>query len=168
MLRSMSEQFRSASVVLILEDEAIIALNLQDELQDAGYSVGGPFATCTDALSWLETNTPDVAILDTVLKDAPCGEVARELASRTVSKVRRGCQEGARRMVGARWPACANPRARGIWFDVASPRGPDADQGRRCGAVDPEGLRCRIEAPLVETRLVPEYSGKPRGLARQA
>jgi DNA-binding response OmpR family regulator len=80
----MSEQFYSASVVLILEDEAIIALNLQDELQDAGYGVGGPFVTCADALSWLQTNTPDVAILDTVLKDAPCGEVARALASRTV------------------------------------------------------------------------------------
>jgi DNA-binding response OmpR family regulator len=80
----MSEQFRSASVVLILEDEAIIALNLQDELQDAGYSVGGPFVTCADALCWLHTNTPDVAILDTVLQDASCHEVARELASRTV------------------------------------------------------------------------------------
>jgi DNA-binding response OmpR family regulator len=80
----MSKQFLSGPVVLILEDEAIIALNLQDELQDAGYGIGGPIATCADALSWLHTNTPDVAILDTVLKDATCGEVARELASRTV------------------------------------------------------------------------------------
>ena len=34
--RAMSKQFISGPVVLILEDEAIIALNLQDELQDAG------------------------------------------------------------------------------------------------------------------------------------
>ena len=80
----MSKHSASMPLVVVLEDEAIIALNLQDELQDAGYSVAGPFTTCADALSWLQTNTPDVAILDTVLKDAPCGEVARELASRTV------------------------------------------------------------------------------------
>jgi DNA-binding response OmpR family regulator len=84
MLRAMGKQVISGPVVLILEDEVIIALNLQDELQDAGYSIGGPFTTCSDALSWLHTNTPDLAILDTLLKDGPCGEVARELASRTV------------------------------------------------------------------------------------
>jgi DNA-binding response OmpR family regulator len=84
MSRAMSNQFASSSLVLILEDEAVIALNLQDELEDAGYSIGGPFITCADALSWLETNTPDVAVLDTVLKDAPCGAVARELADRKV------------------------------------------------------------------------------------
>jgi DNA-binding response OmpR family regulator len=80
----MDKPFITGPVVLILEDEAIIALNLQDELQDAGYSIGGPFTTCADALSWLETNTPDLAVLDTVLQDASCHEVARALASRTV------------------------------------------------------------------------------------
>ena len=80
----MSNQFTSGPVVLILEDEAIIAVDLQDELQDAGYSIGGTFTNCADALSWLATNTPDVAVLDTVLKDAHCGEVARELAERKV------------------------------------------------------------------------------------
>src|SRR5688500_12941920 len=84
MLRAMGNQVISGPVVLILEDEAIIALNLQDELQDAGYSIGGPFTTCAEALCWLESNTPDVAVLDTVLQDASCHEVARALASRTV------------------------------------------------------------------------------------
>ena len=36
----------SKPLVLVLEDEALIALNLQDELQDAGYAVAGPFTTC--------------------------------------------------------------------------------------------------------------------------
>jgi len=80
----MSNQFTRRPLVLILEDEAVIALNLHDELQDAGYSIGGPFTTCADALSWLETNTPDLAVLDTILKDASCDEVARELADRKV------------------------------------------------------------------------------------
>ena len=77
MLRAVGNRSTSAPVVLILEDEAIIRLNLQDELQDAGYSIGGPFTTCADALCWLQTNTPDVAVLDTVLQDASCHEVAR-------------------------------------------------------------------------------------------
>src|SRR5215212_3909293 len=80
----MSEQFVSGPVVLVLEDEAIIALNLQDELQDAGFRIGGPFMACADALCWLDGNTPDVAVLDTMLKDGPCHDIAVELARRAV------------------------------------------------------------------------------------
>jgi DNA-binding response OmpR family regulator len=65
--------------VLLLEDEALIAVALQDDLEEAGYEVVGPFAACVDALAWLESNKPDLAILDTVLKDGPCKEVALRL-----------------------------------------------------------------------------------------
>jgi hypothetical protein len=34
-----------------------------------------------DALAWLESNKPDLAVLDTVLKDGPCKEVALRLTS---------------------------------------------------------------------------------------
>jgi len=67
--------------VLLLEDEALIAVALQDDLEEAGYEVAGPFVTCTDALSWLEVHRPDLAVLDTVLKDGPCKEVALRLTS---------------------------------------------------------------------------------------
>ena len=67
--------------VLLLEDEALIAVALQDDLEEAGYEVAGPFATCADALAWLESNKPDLAVLDTVLKDGPCKEVALRLTS---------------------------------------------------------------------------------------
>ena len=67
--------------VLLLEDEALIAVALQDDLEEAGYGVAGPFVTCTDALSWLEAHRPDLAVLDTVLKDGPCKEVALRLTS---------------------------------------------------------------------------------------
>ena len=40
-------------LVLVLEDEALIGLNLRDDLQDAGYRVEGPFNTCAAALEWL-------------------------------------------------------------------------------------------------------------------
>ena len=75
----MTKQANGRPLVLVLEDEALIALNLQDELQDAGYEVAGPFTTCAAALEWLQTETPDTAILDAALKDGPCREIALEL-----------------------------------------------------------------------------------------
>jgi DNA-binding response OmpR family regulator len=71
-------------LVLVLEDEAIIALNLQDELQDAGYGIAGPYTTCAAALEWLQGTTPDAAILDATLKDGPCRSIALELLRRDV------------------------------------------------------------------------------------
>jgi response regulator RpfG family c-di-GMP phosphodiesterase len=78
--RRMTKLTDSKPLVLVLEDEAIIALNLQDDLQDAGHEVAGPFATCSAALEWLQTATPDLAILDATLKDGPCREIALELS----------------------------------------------------------------------------------------
>jgi DNA-binding response OmpR family regulator len=80
----MTKQANGRPLVLVLEDEALIALNLQDDLQDAGYEVAGPFTTCAAALDWLQTETPDTAILDAALKDGPCREVALELSRREV------------------------------------------------------------------------------------
>ena len=74
----------SSPLVLILEDEALIALDLQDELRDTGYEVAGPFTTCAAALDWLQTVTPDMAILDAALKDGPCRAIAQELTHREV------------------------------------------------------------------------------------
>jgi DNA-binding response OmpR family regulator len=75
----MDRHNNSKPLVLILEDEVLIGINLQDELQDAG-----PFTTCAAALQWLQTATPEVAILDTALKDGPCQEIALELSNRAV------------------------------------------------------------------------------------
>ena len=75
----MSSFSTHSNQVLLLEDEALIAVALQADLEDAGYAVAGPFVTCAGALEWLATNKPDLAILDTVLKDGPCKEVALRL-----------------------------------------------------------------------------------------
>ena len=74
----------SRPLVLILEDEALIGLNLRDDLQDAGFRVEGPFNTCAAALEWLQITTPNTAILDAALKDGPCREIALELTRREV------------------------------------------------------------------------------------
>jgi DNA-binding response OmpR family regulator len=82
--RRMTKLTNSKPLVLVLEDEAIIALNLQDELQDSGYEVAGPFTDCSTALEWLGTATPDMAILDATLNDGSCHSVAVELSRRGV------------------------------------------------------------------------------------
>ncbi len=72
----MSDWSTRRGTVLLLEDEALIAVALQTDLEEAGYTVAGPFLTCASALEWLASHRPDAAILDTVLKDGPCKEVA--------------------------------------------------------------------------------------------
>jgi DNA-binding response OmpR family regulator len=53
-------------------------------LQDAGHEVAGPFTDCSAALEWLQTATPDMAILDATLNDGSCHSVAVELRRRGV------------------------------------------------------------------------------------
>jgi len=69
---------------MIVEDEPMIAISLCEEFKDAGHEVAGPFATCAEALQSLEISLPDVAVLDTVLKDGSCLELARDLRRRGV------------------------------------------------------------------------------------
>lgn len=69
---------------LVVEDQALIGLALQVSLEDLGYEVAGPFGRADQALNWLEDRTPDLALLDVLLKDGPCLPVARELRARGV------------------------------------------------------------------------------------
>jgi DNA-binding response OmpR family regulator len=71
------------SRVLLVESNAIIGLDLADELAGQGYEVAGPFA-CTTALQWLERDTPDLAVLDADLRSGTCVDLARELRARGV------------------------------------------------------------------------------------
>ncbi len=71
-------------VVLLLEDETLIAMKLEDDFEAAGYTVAGAFATCRSALDWLESETPDVAVLDTTVRDGTCKDLALELNRRGI------------------------------------------------------------------------------------
>ena len=70
---------KPSRLVLIAEDDALIGLNMQDELERVGYAVAGPFSTCAQAMHWLSANRPDVAVLDLHLRDGACVELATEL-----------------------------------------------------------------------------------------
>jgi DNA-binding NtrC family response regulator len=69
---------------LIVEDQALIGMAIEACLDDAGYEAAGPFCSKADALAWLDRQTPEVAILDYVLKDGACIELAGALRQRGV------------------------------------------------------------------------------------
>ena len=71
-------------LVLLVEDEALIALALADDLETAGYRVAGPFHRSSDTLDWLNHHTPDVAIIDIHLRDGSSVGLARVLRDRDV------------------------------------------------------------------------------------
>jgi len=73
--------------VLVVEDEALIALNLQMLLEDAGYQVLGPASTPGEAMSLLDGRDPDVALLDVNLGQSDAFEVANKLAARKTKLV---------------------------------------------------------------------------------
>jgi len=68
--------------VLVVEDEALIAMDLQALLEDAGYKVLGPANSTAAAMALLDGNEPDVALLDVNLGRSDVFGVANELALR--------------------------------------------------------------------------------------
>jgi DNA-binding response OmpR family regulator len=71
------------SSCLIVEDQALIGMAIEAYLEDAGFE---PAFVSSEhqAMSWLESATPQFAILDYQLRDGPCTELARELRRRGV------------------------------------------------------------------------------------
>ncbi len=57
----------SGKAVLIAEDEAMIALDLEMIIEDLGGQVVGPFANLSDLLAGLDSETFDLALLDVML-----------------------------------------------------------------------------------------------------
>lgn len=67
--------------ILIVEDETLLALELQSELEDAGHAVIGHAMSSRDALSLVEACRPDFAFVDIQLLDGPTGvDVGRQYA----------------------------------------------------------------------------------------
>ena len=67
--------------VLIAEDEAVVAFDLEFTLNDFGCAVLPPVASVADALALIARERPDVALLDVSLNDGPSTSVARELVA---------------------------------------------------------------------------------------
>jgi DNA-binding response OmpR family regulator len=64
--------------VLIVEDEVLLAMELELVLADGGHEVIGHAMTCDDALALAKEKNPDIAFVDIHLLDGPTGIAACE------------------------------------------------------------------------------------------
>ena len=69
---------------LIVEDQALISLALEAYLENSGIGPCEVFSSSGDALAWLASHTPTVAILDFGLRDGPCIPLIRVLRQRSI------------------------------------------------------------------------------------
>jgi len=69
--------------VLIVEDEALLAMELESLVEDAGHAVVGWATSSTEAFALVDTVEADIAFVDVHLTDGPTGvDVADYIASR--------------------------------------------------------------------------------------
>jgi two-component SAPR family response regulator len=54
----------SGNKIMVVEDEALVALALRDSLDELGFSVIGPFSRISEAMIALRNNHVDAAVLD--------------------------------------------------------------------------------------------------------
>ena len=71
-------------LVLVVEDDFLIAMDLELLLRRHGWRVLGPAATVAEALRLLGREAPDVALLDVSLRGELVTPVAEELRARGV------------------------------------------------------------------------------------
>lgn len=80
----MSETLFHGRRILVAEDEYVIAESMRRELEKAGASIVGPVASVDAALSLIETEQIDGALLDVCLRDQKIFPVAEALAARGI------------------------------------------------------------------------------------
>lgn len=71
-------------VILVAEDEPLIALDLCDTVETAGYAVDGPFQDISSAMLSFQKHKPDLAILDVELADGNVFPLAERLLAEDV------------------------------------------------------------------------------------
>jgi hypothetical protein len=74
----------SKPCIMVVNQGIMTGTGLVDALNQANYRVAGPFSECSDASHWLASGTPHGALLDMLLTDDTCFELARDLRARGV------------------------------------------------------------------------------------
>jgi len=70
---------------LIVEDEMLLALELEHEVESSGYRVIGLASDASEAIALVEREQPEFAFVDIHLRDGPTGiDIGRYLASRGI------------------------------------------------------------------------------------
>ena len=77
-------QIGAAKTIMVVEDEALVALSLHDFLSELGYSVVGPVGRVTEALRILNQQPVDAAILDVNLAGEFVYPLAELLRTRNI------------------------------------------------------------------------------------
>jgi DNA-binding response OmpR family regulator len=74
--------------VLIIEDEALLAMELESLVEDAGHSVVGWATSSAEAMAMADATEADIAFVDIHLSDGPSGiDVAKYIGERKSSTV---------------------------------------------------------------------------------
>lgn len=73
--------------VMVVEDELLVAMNLEDILESFGFEVVGPFPTLDSARQGLEDDGLDAALLDVNLRGELVFPLAETLVDRDVPVV---------------------------------------------------------------------------------
>ena len=67
----------------IVEDELLIAMNIEMDVEDAGHEVIGSAMTADDAVALAERTRPDIMLMDLRLANGSCGaDAARRILER--------------------------------------------------------------------------------------
>jgi CheY-like chemotaxis protein len=83
-MNAISPDMLHGASVLVAEDEALIALEIVEALEQAGATVIGPVASVTDACSAAESCTFDAAVLDVDLRGEDVFPAADILSARQI------------------------------------------------------------------------------------
>jgi two-component system, response regulator PdtaR len=75
---------QTSCLILVVEDEFLIAMELEGVLIRAGHKVLGPAATVSKALALLDDRTPDATVLDVNLGGERVTPVAEALEKRRI------------------------------------------------------------------------------------
>ena len=70
--------------ILVAEDELIVAFDLCDTVEEAGFEVEGPHSGISSAMLAFQKEKPDLAILDIQLDDGHVFPLAQKLADEDV------------------------------------------------------------------------------------
>ena len=73
-----------SSRVLVVEDDSLLAFEMQDILSDAGYDVVGPAATVAEALALIDSQALHAAFVDCNLNGELATAVALALAAKNI------------------------------------------------------------------------------------
>jgi DNA-binding NtrC family response regulator len=73
-----------SETILLLEDEMLIAIDVGDSLQSAGFTKLKSFNRCDRAIAYLAHSTPNAALVDLHLQDGISREVVGILHQRSI------------------------------------------------------------------------------------